>query len=152
MIPSKDILLNEWDVDRYEIDSKGTIVVHISASDGSVWQDTYTWDVESQTFVFKAVSQSNLIQKIEQNLFQDPASVIPLLQALLAGEIREAPAESGAPPEPPRYRPYLLYLLGLAYELTGDKSSAVHSYWQLWHDYPENPYALIAQRKLLEWP
>ena len=35
--------------------------------------------------------------------------------------------------------PYLQYLLGLAYELTGDESNAVRLYWQIWHDYPKIP-------------
>jgi len=44
----------------------------------------------------------------------------------------------------PRY----LYLCGLSYELAGDKQSAAQVYWQLWHDFPESQYALIAKYKL----
>lgn len=41
-----------------------------------------------------------------------------------------------------------MYLLGLAYERSGDQANAVRTYWQLWHDYPANPYSLAAQSKL----
>ena len=44
--------------------------------------------------------------------------------------------------------PRTLYLLGLAYELDGDEINAVHTYWGLWQNYPESPYALLAQAKL----
>lgn len=44
--------------------------------------------------------------------------------------------------------PPLWYMLGLAYELDGKEDQAVKTYWQLWHDYPDSPYALMAQYKL----
>ena len=44
--------------------------------------------------------------------------------------------------------PRLMYLLGLAYELTGDNSDAIQIYWELWHEYPESAYARLAQAKL----
>lgn len=44
----------------------------------------------------------------------------------------------------PRYR----YLLGLAYELSGDEANAVQTYWQLWRDAPQSPYASLARAKL----
>ena len=43
-----------------------------------------------------------------------------------------------------RYR----YLLGLAYELMGDERAAVEVYWNLWQDFPESGYALMARAKL----
>jgi hypothetical protein len=45
-------------------------------------------------------------------------------------------------------RPRCHYLLGLAYELVGDSQNAVNAYWQLWHDYPDSPYVLLARAKL----
>jgi len=45
-------------------------------------------------------------------------------------------------------RPNYLYLCGLSYELAGDKRSAAEIYWQLWHDFPESQYALMAKYKL----
>jgi hypothetical protein len=45
-------------------------------------------------------------------------------------------------------RPNYLYLCGLSYELAGDKKAAAKIYWQLWHDFPESQYALMAKYKL----
>lgn len=79
-----------------------------------------------------------------------PAEAISLLKnvfALPAGE-----NEGGCFAYDPTWycmdRPRLHYLLGLAYELTGDQADAVQTYWQLWHDYPGSPYALMARAKL----
>lgn len=47
-----------------------------------------------------------------------------------------------------RRLPEMLYFLGLAYELQGQEDEAVAAYWQLWHDYPTDPYALMAAAKL----
>ena len=40
------------------------------------------------------------------------------------------------------------YLLGLAYEMSGDDANAVSAYWQLWHDFPYEPFSVLAQSKL----
>ena len=45
---------------------------------------------------------------------------------------------------------YHRYLLGLAYELQGDEKNALLTYWQLWYDFPNDPYALLARLKLNE--
>lgn len=47
-----------------------------------------------------------------------------------------------------RRLPEMLYFLGLAHELQGQEDEAVAAYWQLWHDYPTDPYALMAAAKL----
>lgn len=44
--------------------------------------------------------------------------------------------------------PEILYFLGLAHEQQGQEDEAVAAYWQLWHDYPTDPYALMAAAKL----
>lgn len=48
----------------------------------------------------------------------------------------------------PSYCPDFYYLLGLTYELSGDQGSAVRTYWQVWRDYPNNPFAQMVQFKL----
>ena len=45
--------------------------------------------------------------------------------------------------------PETLYLLALAYELSGQEQEAVDTYWQLWRDFPESSFAVMAQRKLV---
>jgi hypothetical protein len=44
----------------------------------------------------------------------------------------------------PRY----YYLLGLSYELSGEKDQAVVAYLKLWRDYHDSPYATMARLKL----
>jgi hypothetical protein len=40
------------------------------------------------------------------------------------------------------------YLLGLAYELAGDEANALATYLQVWQNYSNSPYAIMAQAKL----
>jgi len=40
------------------------------------------------------------------------------------------------------------YLCGLSFELSGDQQKAVEIYWEIWHDFPNSPYALLARYKL----
>ena len=96
-----------------------------------------------------AEKQDQTIERIEQALFDSdnaPEALGPL-QSLLAGDIIEFDYSPGSD-EPDRVRPRLFYLLGLAYELSSNAREAVQAYWQLWHDYPDNPYTLMARRKL----
>jgi hypothetical protein len=94
------------------------------------------------------LSQDEKIAWVEQALFEsgDMPEALGILNDLLAGPIIELRHTSND--EPDRVKPRLLYLLGLAHELSGDERDAVQAYWQLWHDYPDNPYTLMARRKL----
>jgi tetratricopeptide (TPR) repeat protein len=40
------------------------------------------------------------------------------------------------------------YLLGLAYETSGETDKARNIYWQLWKEYPDSFYAIAVQYKL----
>lgn len=46
--------------------------------------------------------------------------------------------------EEPRYR----YLLGLSYELAGDRENASSVYYELWRAFPDQPYGMMAKEKL----
>jgi len=116
---------------------------------------TYVWDSAQGKLVptgFSPDLQEQYISQIEQALYvdNDPSKALPLLDKLLAQKtIENYVYEEGVGIiNPPRLRPYLLYLRGLAYELSADAKDAVSDYWQLWHDYPADPFAVIAQRKL----
>lgn len=97
----------------------------------------------SETESWSLAKQELAITQIEQTLFEAGDSVqaklelFDLLEADLIGTGNEG-----------KLRSYLLYLLGLTYELSGDETSAVGLYWQIWHKYPESPYALIIRHKL----
>lgn len=46
------------------------------------------------------------------------------------------------------HRPYLLYLLGMSYEMSGQLDNAKATYYSLWHDYPNNIFGVAASLKL----
>ncbi len=89
------------------------------------------------------LTRDDKVARAEQALFEsgDITQAIETLKDLLAGPNSE-------PDRPSITKPRLLYLLGLAHELSGNERDAVQAYWQLWHDYPDNPYTLMARRKL----
>jgi hypothetical protein len=90
-------------------------------------------------------TQQEAIRLIEKTLFVDGDSrrASQLIERLLATRVIE-----------PDYAtteiitPYLQYLLGLAYELSGDERKAVDNYWHVWQHYPQSLYAKIAQQKI----
>jgi hypothetical protein len=63
-----------------------------------------------------------------------PDKALPMVKSLLS--------------DPDTQGPYVVYLLGLAYEWKGDEANAVRVYWDLWKNFPESVYARLAQAKL----
>jgi hypothetical protein len=88
--------------------------------------------------------QNEKLRLAEKTLFEEhnPAGAIEPIQCLLDDQC--APLNK----QPDDLKHYVEYLLGLAYEQKGDDAKAVQAYWQLWHDYPQSPFAYVAQRKL----
>jgi hypothetical protein len=75
----------------------------------------------------------------------------PILETLLALDTtNELDCDSEYVYHPHARCPDMLYLLGLAAELSGDDAQAVREYLRLWRDYPESPYSVIAALKLAE--
>jgi hypothetical protein len=155
-----EVLLDERGINHVSVDpGRQEISVFYSTTDPSFsihQRETYSWAPELQTFITSIIvfspqfSFDESVHRIENLLFSDarPADVISPLQSLLAGYIREPQDNGSGSSSPPTIRPYLQYLLGLAYELTGDETNAVRVFWYIWHDYPNNPYALMARHKL----
>jgi hypothetical protein len=50
---------------------------------------------------------------------------------------------------PDWYRPYMRYLLALAYEMSGRTEEARDTYFALWQDYPSNIFGLTAEHRLI---
>lgn len=50
---------------------------------------------------------------------------------------------------PEWYRPYMRYLLALAYEVSGQLDHARDTYFALWQDYPANIFGLAAEHRLV---
>jgi len=100
-------------------------------------KDTYLW--VDDDFVSFSPEEPNQLKIFEAEAtlttHWKPNEAIPLLQNILDTTSYYGTSR-------------LMYLLGLAYELTGDNSNAIQTYWELWHDYPESAYARLAQAKL----
>jgi hypothetical protein len=152
-----------YGIDTFENSSDGQgITVYNRTYNGfyspsDTWQASYHWNETTHAYIMVEdlpSPQQQTIEEAEHALFESsqPEVAISLLQQLLAGEIRETVTsanENGLIYGPPFTSTYLQYLLGLAYELSGDEVNAVQTYWKLWHDYPESPYSLLARRKLI---
>jgi hypothetical protein len=120
--------------------------------DGS--QGIYAWDAVQRQLVPTGYSpelKDENIARAEKFIYSEhtPAKAIPILEKLLHTQIWESFHIYGdGNTNTPDIHPYTHYLLGLAYELSGDDKNAVRAYWQLWHDYPTQAYTLIARQKL----
>jgi hypothetical protein len=113
-------------------------------------RESYEWDpftdffklVEEQWLTPREETLAEVSEQAENILFREgnPTGAISLLQRALAFPEDEYDYEA---------REWLYYLLGLAYELLGDGRNAVQTYWQLWQDYPDSAYSLMARHKLV---
>jgi hypothetical protein len=159
------LLLQEYgsgNEDNYEISPDDqTITITDNTYNGfysprDAKKTVYQWDPSEQSYLLAESypsPQQQGIEAAEKALFEanDPVKAIQVVQPLLKGKIMDPVtswAEGNYVSGPSRTRPYLMYLLGLAYERTGDEVNAVRAYWQLWHDFPDNPYSFAARRKL----
>jgi hypothetical protein len=100
--------------------------------------DHYVW--EAATDMWRLVAREGgraALPNLERQLWAgtEPARVASELESLLAawGDFDPARAQ---------------YLLGLAYELSGDDTAAVEAYWQLWQEHAASLYARMAAAKL----
>lgn len=116
-------------------------------------QHQYDWSTTRATLTYAAShppTQAEQIDHLEQLIFQQSGyqEAITQIQTLLTQGIVEPQTWNTPDPETAHIEPHLRYLLGLCYELLGDTENAISAYWQVWHDFPDTPYALIARRKL----
>jgi hypothetical protein len=97
------------------------------------------------------IEEDQKISAAEKLLFDDrePDKAIEAIQQLLDSHLLE---DSYSYKDPPRTRPYLQYLLGLANEMEGNEQNAVLAYWTLWDKYPMHPLSFIVQQKLNSSP
>jgi hypothetical protein len=140
------VMVQDWKIEgeRLVVQYDGREAVYMfNSTEGKLVPTGYAPELQEQN-----------IRLIEKAIYfeQAPEKALPILKELLAGRIYEDDAWSygGGPTNSPRLRPYLMYLLGLAYERCGDPENAAKAYWQLWHDYPAYPYSTAAQSKLVQ--
>ncbi len=98
---------------------------------------TYQWSNGKFNFSYLVDSGPSALEQAETALLEkgNPTEAIPLLLAILSSPDLRDPSD-------------VMYMLGLAYELTGDQDMAVQTYWKLWQGYPGSSYARLAQSKL----
>jgi hypothetical protein len=132
-------ILDEIFVNSYEvINTDAMLELHLDLTPASyrpIVGRTYKWNEEIGEFIFT--------DRIEEELFanKNSSSAIPLINEVVSYLIREEG-------EHYNYLPRFFYLLGLAHELSGDNVSAVDTYWRIWHDFSDSPYAIMARYKL----
>ncbi len=127
---------------------QGSVVVLLS--DGI--DASYLWDAATGHYVYQGNltnTQVDRLRSAENLLFveHDVAASQKQLLELLSGPIFEQKANPDRDPD--TIRPYIQYLLGLTYELSGDEFNAVRTYWTLWRSYPDNDYTYLAREKLV---
>jgi hypothetical protein len=127
-------------VDRFEI----------HASDAEVWVfnsmythmpawSVYAWQERAGGFTH--------IDPLERLVFEldHPQDAIPAIRKELA-LLNKDPQYYGYPTLASR----LTYLLGLSYELSGSPENTVRTYLEVWRQFPETAFALLARAKLEE--
>lgn len=155
-----ETLIDDYNVKLLQLDQIGEIKIKVSSQDPNFKGEkikNYVWDDSSKTFVTVVeeydfeTAQAN----VERMIFHEHnfVAAIVFIQKFLA----KAPVElqqmsscdpSGCEYYPLKYYPYMYYMLGLSYEMSNQPEEAARTYYLLWKDYSESPYALLAQSKL----
>jgi hypothetical protein len=154
------ILAQDYWVKDFQVvpDEKQVFFVVESGWNGDVKEMfSYTWSEDKDRFIRDKVGYNFELVKLEAEtlLFQqqDYASAVLFINKFLF----EAPPERipaeyclwrECQPYPDWYRPYLRYLLGIAYEMVDQPDRAKLVYYTLWQDYPTNVFGVAASLKL----
>jgi len=97
--------------------------------------DGYHWDDDRHIF-------KNDLLEYQLFVLRDPKRAVQIAQQIYP-ILKDWKNSEGA-----WHLPYMYYLCGLSYELSSDEEKAAQIYWQLWHDFPDSHYALLARYKL----
>lgn len=150
--------LYDYYVDGF-VDHKANEIMTIAGSYGGEQPEIaiYNWNNELNQLDKRLINYDFSKAKIEAErlLFQER----DFLQAILYINmfLVQAPPEpkefischlSDCTYYPDWYRPYMRYLLGLAYEMSGGTEQARDTYFALWKDYPANIFGLAASHRL----
>jgi hypothetical protein len=96
----------------------------------------YRWDSDHQKFREDLIEYTLFIERDPEKALDISQVVTPVLM-----DWRDLDSVD-------YWLPRYFYLCGLAYELSSETHNAAEIYWQIWHDFPESPYALMARYKL----
>lgn len=152
--------LYDYYVDGF-VDHKTNEIVTIAGSYGAQQPEIaiYSWNAELDKLNKKIINFdfSRAQDEVERLVFQarDYEQAILYINMFLVQTPPE-PKEilychlSDCTYYPDWYRPYMRYLLALAYELSGREEQARDTYFLLWKDYPENGFGLAAAHRLTQ--
>ena len=140
------ILLSDFSVTDYKIanqNSEAQVQVFYSKPISSTYYpdrpwDGYRWDPVRNTFNSDLLEYKLFILDDTKGAVEIAEKLLPLLD-----EWKQFPDLTSWPP-----LSYTYYVAGLSYELSGNTQKAAEIYWQIWHDFPESHYALMARYKL----
>lgn len=131
-------------IDRYAVLQKGSFfsIDVISNLQYPFLYDSYheifEWDLEKEQFIAQDYFEKMLLTSDQpQKIISELSGAINRLQSINADKEILGYSISR-----------LQYLLGLAYELSGDQDKAAETYYNLWLAYPDQPYAIMAREKL----
>lgn len=154
-----NILIEEYGVTSYEINQTQeslSLIINIdNQSDGKI-TNSYLWNSMEQNFIYQPNIFEITQKNIEENIYikNNYSETIIYIQNFLKKRYSEpeyifsCSAESGCTYSPPFYIPYFRYLQGLSYEQLGDFENARDIYYELWQDYPDNVFGVVASMKL----
>jgi len=138
-----------WNFISYEWDNTTQSLREIPSQGydfGSVQSKAESLVYEENNYIGAIVYISNtlLASPPDQVIWPDCYEYI----ARRADELETQPSISLCEQPMEWHRPYLLYLLGISYEMSGKLDDAKLTYYSLWHDYPENVFGVAASLKL----
>jgi hypothetical protein len=120
---------------------------------GCSLHETYRWDARLERWLLASSDpqlQSERLRAVETQLFgqQDYRGAIAVIQSWLKEGVSDPVAYGYPPPKPNAYvSSYLRYLLGLAYEQSGQPELAVQIYYELWKE-NRNVFGYLASQRL----
>jgi len=118
----------------------------------------YKWNPESKKFDERRINFDFVMaqDEAEKLIFQDhdfPQAILYinkfLVQAPPEPKVESSCVYGRCDYYPEWYRPYIHYLLAMAYEMSGHVDQARDTYFALWHDYPANIFGLAAEHRLV---
>jgi len=119
-------------------------------------RETYRWNPDYDRWELSnqdPLPQRKQVEAIETQLFEhnDYARAATAIERLLYRGVSD-PVDSWLPPEEKSeyVSTYLRYLLGLAYELSGQTRKAVLAYYRLWRDSPATIFGYLASMRLTQ--
>ena len=136
------IYQNIQSYDVLDKDNIPSVVVNYVSKDCFDCQTTYQWNQSID--LFEQSSEILVDQKAEDIILRDKdyKQGVTYIESVLSRPVTDKEEGQGIK------RPLLWYLLGLSNELTGDNNQAAKAYWQVWHSYPDSPYAIMSKQKI----